>query len=124
MKRLLLTILVVTTSGVASLANERNDKLLAMSEEDRNAAFTDVVRNAGECDRVVRSMLMGIWPNGRASWSVGCANQRSYHVDVRDEFRPFALTCEDYKAFGALADVVTRGSGDPPPRRVECWQKF
>lgn len=125
MRQLIVAVLMLAASGFGASANEQNEKLLALSEEDRNAAFTDVVRKAGECDRVVRTMLMGTNPKGNASWSVGCANQSSFHVDVpvESDFKPFALTCEDVKAFAKLADVVRR-PGDPPPRPFECWQKF
>ena len=126
MKRLIITIVVLAASGFGSSANEQNQKLLALSEEDRNAAFAEVVRKAGDCDRVVRSMLMGSSPKGDVSWSVGCANQSSYHVNVPVEanFKLFALTCEDFKAFGSLAIAVTRPEERRLQRPPECWQKF
>jgi hypothetical protein len=126
MKRLIVTIMLLAVSGFESSANEQNQKLLALSEEDRNAAFIDVVRKAGECDRVVRTMLMGSNPKGDVSWSVGCANQSSYHVNVpiEPQFKLFALTCEDFKAFGSLAIAVTRPEERRLQRPPECWQKF
>jgi hypothetical protein len=116
---LAMTILLVSAAG--ALASE-NDKLLAMSEDERHALFLERVRAAGPCDRVVRSMLMGVDPRGRASWSVGCADGADFHVDVRPEpgFKPFAITCEDFKAFGKLAAIV----GEKPARKPECWQKY
>jgi len=126
MKRMIVTIVVLVASGFGSWANEQNQKLLALSEADRNAALIEVVRKAGECDRVVRSMLMGANTKGDISWSVGCANQASFHVNVpvESQFKMFALTCEDFRDFGTLAGIMARKSGDPPPRRIECWQKF
>jgi hypothetical protein len=122
MKRLLtLTMLLVSAGGAR--ANEANDKLVAMPEAERNAVLLERVRAAGPCDRVVRTMLMGVNRRDRASWSVGCADGASYHVDVRPEpgFKPFAITCEDFEAFGKLAAAA---GGEKSARKVACWQKY
>ena len=115
------TILLASAAG--ALANEANDKLVAMSEDQRSAIFLERVRTAGPCDRVVRTMLMGVNWQDRASWSVGCADGASYHVDVRPEpgMKPFAITCEDFAAFAMLAAAA---GGEKPARKIECWQKY
>jgi hypothetical protein len=90
-KQMLIAGLALLGANVNSWANEANQKLLAMLEEDRHAAFTEVVRQAGDCDRVVRSMLLNDEANDKALWSVGCQNLKSYAVTIYADsrIRPF-----------------------------------
>jgi hypothetical protein len=116
--RRLLAMMILLVSAAGALASE-NDKIVAMSDDERHALFLERVRAAGPCDRVVRSMLMGVDPRGRASWSVGCADGASYHVDVRPEpgFKPFAITCEDFESFVGLAAIA----GEKLVHKPACW---
>jgi hypothetical protein len=127
MKRLIVTIMLLAVSGFESLANEQNQKLLALSEEDRNAAFADAARKAGDCDRVVHSMQLNDDTGKNMLWSVGCQNQKTYAVTVYADpkFGLFAVSCEDLKDFGKMLNTMERRAGHPQNTPVaECWKKF
>ena len=117
----------LAVSGFGSSANEPSERVAALSEDARNAALTDMVRQVRQdCDRVVRSMLMGRGREGYMVWSVGCANQKSFTVGVAPEAhgRLVVFSCEDYQAFSKLAVEQAQGRGDPLPSQRECWKKF
>lgn len=127
MKWLIVTIVVLLASGLGSWANEQNQKLLALSEADRNAAFADAARKAGDCDRVVRSMQLNDDTGKSVLWSVGCQNQKTYAVTIYADpkFRPFAVSCEDLKDFGKMMNTMDRWAAQPQNTQVaECWKKF
>ncbi len=126
MKRALAAAIALGVTGASSWANDANETLVAMSDAARHAVFVEVVRNAGECDVVVRSMLLGENPKN-AVWSVGCQNGKSYSVSVYADpkLKPFAVTCEDVKDFGKLLGTMERRVGQPQSNSVvACWKKF
>lgn len=128
MIRLAATLLAWLSMDAPLLAADTNAELLALSEPDRLAAFTEhVQRNGMECDAVMRAMLLGERTDGRALWSVGCQNQKSYAVTVYadSKFRPFAVSCEDLNDFGKMLGTMERRLGQPQSSSVaECWKKF
>ena len=86
MIRLLFTMLL---SGLASLqASAQNDAsqiLLALSEDERNAAFMHLLRNSNEkCDRVIRTLFSGT-AVGLDNWEVLCRDRNSYSVSIPPE---------------------------------------
>ena len=125
MKRALAIGFLLGVTAVA-LANEANERLLAMSESDRHSAFVDTARKAGNCDEIVRSMLLGQDAKG-ALWTVGCRDGNSYSITVYADpkLNPFAVSCEDVNGFGRLMGIMERKTGQPPSNSVrECWKKF
>src|SRR5579872_41245 len=126
MKRLLCAFLLLWLAGPL-WANEANDKLLAMSEQDRHATLAEQVRNNRfDCEAVDRSMLLSGDVSKSALWSVACRNGATYAVTIYadTQMRPFAVSCDDLKGYGRLVGIMERRVGQPPSNMVaECWKK-
>ena len=127
MKRVLCALMLLWPTGPL-FANEANEKLVAMSEQDRHAAFTEEIKRSKlDCDTVERSMLLNDDGSRRALWSVACRNGASYAVTVYADaqMRPFAVSCVDLKDYGRLLNIMERRAGQPSSDAVaECWKKF
>lgn len=127
MKRVLCALMLLWPIGPL-LANEANDKLLAMSEQDRHASFTEHVKSyQRDCNAVDRSMLLNDDGSRRALWSVACSNGASYIVTIfaDAQLRPFVASCEDVKGYGRLLSIMERRTGHPQSdSAAECWKKF
>jgi hypothetical protein len=105
--------------AAGSLANEPNQKLLALSKLEMHEVFTRHVKQSGEnCDAVVRTMLRHNVAGEPAFWNVGCRNRKRYWVTIsaNSDFSPLVLTCEKNK------DSVARLTGQTA-RAPECWKK-
>jgi len=126
MKRVLCALMLLWPAGPL-FANEANEKLVAMSEQDRHAAFIEHLKsNQRDCDAVERSMLLNDDAK-RALWSVACRNGASYAITIYADasMRPFATSCENVKDYGRLLSIMERRMGQPQSNAVaECWKKF
>jgi hypothetical protein len=86
MIRLLFVLLLcVLASSQAPAQNDASQILLALSEEERNAAFTHLLQESNEkCDRVIRTLF-----NGTAlrldNWEVLCRDRNSYSLSISPE---------------------------------------
>ena|SRR5689334_17113432 len=121
-----LAIAFVLSVAAAASANEANEKLMAMSESDRHSAFIDMARKAGQCDEIVRSMLLG-QDAKVALWTVGCRDGSSYSITVYadPQLKPFATSCENVEGYGRLMSIMERRTGRPQSDSVrQCWKKF
>lgn len=126
MKRLLCAVALLWFAGPL-LANEANEKLMAMSEKDRHALLTEYVKtNQRDCDAVDRSMLLSNDASKAALWSVSCRNGASYVVTISADaqMHPFAMNCDDVKDYGKLLNMMERRIGQPQTTVAECWKKF
>ena len=127
MKRLLCALVLLWPAGPL-LANEANEKLMAMSEQDRHASLAEHVKsNRLDCDAVDRSMLLSSDVSKTALWSVACRNGASYAVTIYADAQkhPFAVNCDDLKGYGNLLGIMERRAGMPQSSAVaECWKKF
>jgi len=127
MKRLLCAVALLWFAGPL-LANEANEKLMAMSEKDRHALLTEYVKgNQRDCDAVDRSMLLSNDASQVAVWSVSCRSGASYAVTIYADAQkhPFALSCGDVKDYGKMLNMMERRMGQPQISAVaECWKKF
>jgi hypothetical protein len=128
MKRLAALLFALSVSSVSSSANEQNQKLLALSAEDRNLALTSHVQRSGkDCDAVVRSMQITDESGKAAVWSVGCKNENTYAVSIFADsgLQPFVVSCNDLKDYGKLLGLMERRLNSPQNSQVaECWKKF
>ena len=126
MQRHTLAILVLIAAVAESLANEPNEKLLALSEEERNAALAAYVRQGGEdCDAGIRSMQIG-GGAGIVTWSVACKNQKSYSVGIAPDAnrKAVVMSCEKLADYGKMLAIMSRRSGEAAPAPIaECWKK-
>ena len=96
----------------ANATNEHSQKLLNMTEKDRNTTWTLLLQKSGEkCDRVVRTMFQGSSRHDD-SWNVACQNGKSYSVGVYPgpEGKTQILGCKEL-------EFVTKGT-------ARCWVKF
>src|SRR5215467_6019973 len=83
MTRLLFVILLsVFASSQASAQNDASQGLLALSEDDRNAALTYLLQGSSEkCDRVIRTLFNGS-ALGLDNWEVLCRDRNSYSLST------------------------------------------
>ena len=86
MIRLLFVILLcILASSQASAQNDASQMLLALSEDERNAAFTHLLRERNErCDRVIRTLFSGT-ALGLDDWEVLCRDRNSYSLSISPE---------------------------------------
>jgi hypothetical protein len=79
MIRLLFMIpLCALASSQATAQNEASQILLALSEDERNAAVTGLLRESNEkCDRVIRTLFKGT-ELGLDEWEALCHDRNSY----------------------------------------------
>jgi hypothetical protein len=83
MTRLLFAILLcVLASSQAPAQNDASQGLLALSEDDRNAALTYLLQGSSEkCDRVIRTLFNGT-ALGLDNWEVLCRDRNSYSLSI------------------------------------------
>lgn len=126
MRRPAILLLAWSASNFGASASEQNQRLLALSEEDRNLALAaHVQQNGKDCDAVVRSMQIAESGKGTV-WSVGCKNQKEYSVSIfsDSDLRPFVIGCDDLNDYGKLMRLMERGLNRPQNSQVaECWKK-
>jgi hypothetical protein len=83
MTRLLFVILLcVLASSQAPAQNDASQGLLALSEDDRNAALTYLLQGSSEkCDRVIRTLFNGT-ALGVDNWEVLCRDRNLYSLSI------------------------------------------
>jgi hypothetical protein len=75
-------LLCVLASSRASAQNDASQGLLALSEDDRNAALTYLLQGSSEkCDRVIRTLFNGT-ALGLDNWEVLCRDRNSYSLSI------------------------------------------
>jgi hypothetical protein len=86
MTRLLFVILLcVLASSQSPAQNNASQILLALSEDDRNAAFTHLLQRSNEkCDRVIRTLFNGAGL-GLDNWEALCRDRNSYSLSIPPE---------------------------------------
>ena len=77
--------LCALTSSQAMTQNNASQMLLALSEDERNAAFTHLLQESnGKCDRVLRTLFNGT-ALGLDNWEVLCRDRNSYSLSIPPE---------------------------------------
>jgi hypothetical protein len=86
MIRLLFAILLcAVASSQATAQNKPSQMLLALSEDERNAAVTRLLRESNEkCDRVIRTLFTGT-ELGLDEWEALCRDRNSYSFIIPPE---------------------------------------
>jgi hypothetical protein len=86
MVRVLFAILLsVLASSQAPAQNDTSQMLLALSEDERNGAFTHLLRDRNEkCDRVIRTLFGGT-ALALDDWEVLCRDRNSYSLTITPE---------------------------------------
>jgi hypothetical protein len=94
MTRLLFTTPLCALGTVHAFAqSEVSQRLLELYEDERNAAFTLMLRGSNrKCDQVTRTLfngtVLGVWTSGRRSVETGI---RTRLVSLRSRTRPSSL---------------------------------
>ncbi len=83
-------IAIVEARGTAGAAttpvNPAHEKLLQLNNSNRNVAWTRLLQESGErCDRATKSMFRMQDPQGKAYWSVACANGKAFSVTINPD---------------------------------------
>ena len=93
MTRLLFTtLLCVLGTAPASAQNTVSQELLAVSEDQRNAAFTLMLRDSNRrCDHVIRTQFNGT-VLGVDGWEALCRDRNSYSLSVLAELNETIIT--------------------------------
>ena len=78
-------LLCVLASSQAPAQNDTSQMLLALSEDERNGAFTHLLRDRNEkCDRVIRTLFGGT-ALGLDDWEVVCRDRNAYSLTITPE---------------------------------------
>ena len=82
---LFVILLCVLASSQARAQNGASQIFLALSEDDRNAAFTHLLQGSSErCDWVIRTLFNGT-ALGLDNWEVLCRERNSYSLNIPPE---------------------------------------
>jgi hypothetical protein len=99
--------MMIVPVAIAS-GNAIHDKLVALSEKERNDKLSYVAQDEG-C-RVTRSFFQGFDKSGSAHWNVMCANGKSFAIVIKNDAQ---------RSTRVLECVVIKAMGG-----AECFKKF
>jgi hypothetical protein len=101
----------------ASAQNEVSQELLELSEDQRNAAFTRLLRASDlKCDQVVRTLFAGA-VLGLDDWEALCRNRNSYSLNL---FAGLAFTETSLREKGRTMANETRSRQENTPSCARC----
>jgi hypothetical protein len=111
MMRLLFVVpLCAFASLQATAQNDASQVLLALSEEERNAAFTHLLQESNEkCDRVLRTLFNGT-ALGLDNWEVLCRDRNSYSLSIPPEVNA-GIELVNCRELVATSKRLLRGAG-------------
>ena len=106
MTRLLFTMLVCALgTAQASAQGEVSQRLLELDEDERNAAFTVMLKESNRnCDHVIRTLFKGT-VLGVDDWEALCRDRHSYSLSVLAELNEtiiMSLSCRELLATSKL----------------------
>jgi hypothetical protein len=112
MTRLLFaTLLCVLGTAQASAQNTASQELLAASEDQRNAAFTLMLRdNSRRCDQVIRTRFYGT-VLGVDEWEALCRDRNSYSLSVLAELSDTIVTSVSCRELLATSKMLLHRAG-------------
>lgn len=91
-------------------ANPANVQISALTEAKRKEFFTAFMKRSGESCIANRTFLQGTAGNGDVYWNIGCTNEKSYVVEIKNNSAGSTkiLECRIYR-------LVTK---------LDCFKKF
>jgi hypothetical protein len=117
MTRMLVTVLLYAlATAPGSAQNTVSQELLALSEDQRNAAFTRLLQASDrDCDQVIRTLFAGDGL-GLDDWEALCRNRTSYSLSVPGEWDASitVLSCRELSATRKRL-LGRRGGGEKKP---------
>jgi hypothetical protein len=94
----------------ASAQNRVSQELLELAENQRNAAFTRILRASGEeCDHVIRTLFVGAIFE-LDGWEVMCRNRNAYSLSLPAEMEA-AITVLSCRDLSATSKMLLRRTG-------------
>ena len=96
-----IAIAYVTSSSAWS--NEAHDRLMRLSDSQRNAMFTKLLNASGETCQVTKNFYQGSTKDGAAFWNVACKGKDGFTIAVYNDATGSTkiLECRIMKLVGA-----------------------
>jgi hypothetical protein len=112
MTRLLFTTLLCALGTVqASAQNQVSQQLSELDEDERNAAFTLMLRDSNrKCDQVIRTLFNGT-VLGVDEWEALCKDQSSYSISVLAELNETIITSLSCRELLATSKMLLHRAG-------------
>ena len=112
MTRLLFTTLLCALGTVqASAQNQVSQQLSELDENERNAAFTLMLRDSNrKCDRVIRTLFNGT-VLGVDEWEALCKDRSSYSISVLAELNETIITSLSCRELLATSKMLLHSAG-------------
>jgi hypothetical protein len=112
MRRLLFTVLVCALEAAqASAQNRVSEQLFDLDDNERNEAFTFILRdNDRKCDQVVRTMFNGS-VLGVDEWEALCRDRNSYSISVLSELEDTIVTVLSCRELSTTSKMLLHKAG-------------
>lgn len=112
MTRLLFTTLLCALGTVqASAQNQVSQQLSELDEDERNAAFTLMLRDSNrKCDQVIRTLFNGT-VLGVDEWEALCRDRNSYSISVLAELNDAIITSLSCRELLATSKMLLHRAG-------------
>ena len=112
MTRLLFTTLLCALGTVqASAQNQVSQQLSELDEDERNAAFTLMLRDSNrKCDQVIRTLFNGT-VLGVDEWEALCRDRNSYSISVLAELNETIITSLSCRELLATSKMMLHRAG-------------
>ena len=112
MTRLLFTMLVYALgTAQVSAQNEVSQRLLELDEDERNAAFTFMLKDSNRnCDHVIRTLFKGT-VLGMDEWEALCRDRHSYSLSVLVELNETIIMSLSCRELLATSKMLLRRAG-------------
>jgi hypothetical protein len=112
MLRLLFAMLLWALGMAQSLAqSEVSQRLLELDDDERNAAFTLILRDSSrKCDQVVRTLLSGT-VLGVDEWEAMCRDRNAYSLGVLAQRNETVINAVSCRELLATRKRLLRGAG-------------
>jgi len=112
MRRLLFTTLLCALGTVqASAQNQVSQQLSELDEDERNAAFTLMLRDSNrKCDQVIRTLFNGT-VLGVDEWEALCKDRSSYSISVLAELNETIITSLSCRELLATSKMLLHRAG-------------
>ena len=112
MTRLLFTTLLCALGTVqASAQNQVSQQLSELDEDERNAAFTLMLRDSNrKCDQVIRTLFNGT-VLGVDEWEALCKDRSSYSISVLAELNETIITSLSCRELLATSKMMLHRAG-------------
>jgi hypothetical protein len=112
MRRLLFTVLLCALGAAqASAQNRVSEQLFDLDDNERNEAFTFILRdNDRKCDQVVRTMFNGS-VLGVDEWEALCRDRNSYSISVLSELEDTIVTVLSCRELSTTSKMLLHKAG-------------